>query len=100
MNGPLSDKVALHLVHTRLEDVDRFRFLVLALCGEAGELANLVKKDWRGDDGDRTAAIIEELADIGNYAFMIARHLGVDLETEMVKKLEEVERRPTWQTMK
>lgn len=25
------------------------RFLALALCGEAGELANLVKKEWRGD---------------------------------------------------
>ena len=102
MNDSLKDKIALHVDHTKLEGVDLFRFLVLALCGEAGELANLVKKDWRGDDGQaqRDADIIEELADIGNYAFMIARHLGVDLEIEMLRKLSAVERRPTWQTTK
>jgi NTP pyrophosphatase (non-canonical NTP hydrolase) len=74
----------------------RLPFLALALCGEAGELANLVKKQWRGDAGDRYAEIVSELADVGNYAFMLASHFGIDLQAAMLAKLIEVERRPSW----
>lgn len=45
------------------------RFLALALCGEVGELANLVKKDWRGDVIDGLIEKIEdEVGDI--YAYL------------------------------
>ncbi len=73
----------------------RLHFLVLALCGEAGELANLMKKNWRGAPTN-WSDVVKELADIGAYAFMIASELGVDLETEILRKVKEVEQRPSW----
>jgi NTP pyrophosphatase (non-canonical NTP hydrolase) len=74
------------------------RFLCLALCGECGELANEAKKQWR-DGSDRRALMVAELADIGNYAFMLAEALGINLEKEMLAKLIEVERRPEWRAV-
>ena len=45
------------------------RFLALALFGEAGELANLVKKEWRGDEEPAMRAKLEE--EVGDvYAYM------------------------------
>jgi NTP pyrophosphatase (non-canonical NTP hydrolase) len=94
----LREHIRQHLHWGPLGGADRMRFMTLALCGEAGELANLVKKDWRGDKGipDRRAKMIEELADVGNYAFMIAEILGIDLQKEMLAKLLAVEQRPEW----
>ena len=93
----LRDHLRRHLGWGPLAGKDRVRFMTLALCGEAGELANLVKKDWRGDAGDRREKMIAELADVGNYTFMLAEALGVDLEAAMLKKLIEVEARPEFQ---
>lgn len=93
-------------VHEHLEwsppPPDRLRFLALALCGEAGELANLVKKDWRGDDGQvvRQAKIAQELADVAGYAFLIAAELGVDLLWETYQKVQEAETRPAFLAFK
>ena len=94
----LKEHIRSHLHWGPIEGEDKVRFLTLALCGEAGELANLVKKDWRGDDGipERRAKMIEELADVGNYAFMLAEILGIDLPSMMLRKLIEVEQRPAW----
>jgi NTP pyrophosphatase (non-canonical NTP hydrolase) len=68
------------------------RFLVLAICGESGELANLVTKLWRGDKAD-AALLREELADIRIYLEHLARHLGVDLDEACVAKVKVVEAR-------
>jgi NTP pyrophosphatase (non-canonical NTP hydrolase) len=94
----LQDHLRRHLGWGPLAGDDKLRFMTLALCGEAGELANLVKKDWRGDAGsnERRVKMIEELADIGNYAYMIAEIFGIDLQTEMLAKLVKVEARPEW----
>lgn len=86
-----------HLNWGPLRGDEKVRFMALALCGEAGELANLVKKDWRGDAGDRHDKIREELVDVANYAFMLAEALHIDLQAEMLRKLLAVERRPEWQ---
>ncbi len=52
------------------------RFLTLGLTGEAGEVANFVKKRWRdGDDYDE--AIQFEIADVCAYAFMLADTMGM-----------------------
>jgi len=67
-------------------------FLALALCGEAGELANILKKQWRGDSLDRTA-LIAELADIRIYLEHLASHLGVDLDEACRQKVEVVRKR-------
>jgi NTP pyrophosphatase (non-canonical NTP hydrolase) len=103
LNQLLKDKIKDHLAWPVLGRVptpeeESLRFLTLALCGEAGELANLIKKDWRGDQGgeERRAKIVDELTDVANYTFMIAARLGVDLETLMLKKFEIVEKRLEW----
>jgi NTP pyrophosphatase (non-canonical NTP hydrolase) len=55
------------------------RFLALALCGEAGELANMIKKRWR-DGVDLSDEIREELADIRVYLELLAKCFGVEGE--------------------
>ena len=89
-------QLILNHIHTHLmwgpTGKDKLRFLSLALCGEAGELANFVKKEWRGDNLDRKG-LIEEVADVANYLYMIADVLGIDLHKEMLKKLKKVEKR-------
>lgn len=92
----LQEAIAAHAKWGPLAGADRVRFLALALCGEVGELANLIKKDWRADSGSRREAIKEELADVANYAFMLSEVLGFDLPKAMLAKLREVERRPEW----
>jgi len=96
LDGDLHSHLRAHLKWGPLVGVERVRFMALALCGEAGELANLIKKDWRGDAGDRRLAQIDELADVANYVFMLAEEWGVDLPAAMLAKLIEVEKRPAW----
>lgn len=65
------------------------RFLALALCGEAGELANMIKKRWR-DGVDLSAEIREELADIRAYLELLAKCFGIEgekLDDEVKRKL-------------
>lgn len=65
------------------------RFLALALCGEAGELANYIKKRWR-DGADLTEEIRDEIADIRVYLELLAKCFnieGVKLDQRVEQKL-------------
>lgn len=67
---------------------DDIRFLALGLTGEAGELANFVKKRWRDGDG-HDDAIRKEIADVCAYAFMLADTMGMgpqDLVSTIAEK--------------
>lgn len=67
-------------------------FLALALCGEAGELANMIKKRWR-DGVDLTPEIREEIADVRVYLELIAKVFGIEgekLDEEVEQKLKKV----------
>lgn len=55
------------------------RFLALALCGEAGELANMIKKRWR-DGADLSEEIKDEIADIHVYLELLAKCFGIEGE--------------------
>jgi NTP pyrophosphatase (non-canonical NTP hydrolase) len=58
------------------DDESDIRFFALALCGEAGEAANFVKKRWR--DGHAYVDEIRfEAADVCAYAFMLAWKMGM-----------------------
>lgn len=68
------------------------RFLALAIAGEAGELANFFKKQWRGDDIDKED-IAMELADIYTYVRHLCDYLDIDLEQAAKEKAEIVNQR-------
>jgi NTP pyrophosphatase (non-canonical NTP hydrolase) len=77
---------------------NRRRFLALALCGESGELANVVKKQWR-DGKDRTKKARAELCDVLAYGLMLGNDLGwsvSDTLAAVVRKLRAVERRKSF----
>ena len=75
----LQIRIDQHLTWTMLSsNDDKTRFLTLALCGEAGELLEIIiGRDFASlatqDD------IQKELADVGNYLYMLASHTKVDL---------------------
>jgi NTP pyrophosphatase (non-canonical NTP hydrolase) len=96
--------------HISAFDSDRFQtlgpgFLALSLMGEAGEVADVVKKLWRTEprmgsrDGfaamppDVREALAEELADVVILAVVLANHIGVDIEHEAERKLTVIEER-------
>jgi NTP pyrophosphatase (non-canonical NTP hydrolase) len=68
------------------------RFLALALCGEVGELANMIKKRWR-DGVDLAPEIREEIADIRIYLELLAKCFDIEgskLDAEVLAKLTKV----------
>lgn len=68
------------------------RFLALALCGEAGELANMIKKRWR-DGVDMSDEIREEICDIRMYLELIAKCFDIEgekLDRGVEQKLKKV----------
>lgn len=67
-------------------------FLALAQAGEAGELANLYKKIWRGDKIP-LAKIESEIADVYIYLKHLCGHLGIDIDAAATKKVDEVSQR-------
>jgi len=71
---------------------------VLAVCGESGELANLVKKCLRGDFTveEKRQEILSELADIITYCDLAVSSLSADTGTELIRKFDEVSGRIGW----
>jgi NTP pyrophosphatase (non-canonical NTP hydrolase) len=68
------------------------RYLALCLCGEAGELANFIKKRWR-DGGDFTEEIRDEIADVRVYLELLAACFGISgdkLDVQVQDKLKRV----------
>src|SRR5271168_1455306 len=55
-------------------------YSVLALCGEAGELANKLKKHLRAGTDPDNAVLMDELGDVLWYVASTARELGYSLE--------------------
>jgi NTP pyrophosphatase (non-canonical NTP hydrolase) len=56
-------------------------YCALGLSGEAGEVANYVKKLQRdGDSAELRAAVAKELGDVMWYAARMASALGIDLQ--------------------
>ncbi|MBI4213038.1 MAG: hypothetical protein HY534_01905 [Chloroflexi bacterium] len=91
-------------------DAERFKslgpgYLALNLAGEAGELANVIKKLWRVDpniglaDGfqavapDSRVLLADEIADVVITTVVLANHLQIDVEAEVTRKLAVIEER-------
>lgn len=66
------------------EQIPGLAYCALGLTGEAGEVAEKVKKLYRDDNGilstERSIAIVKELGDVLNYLTAIATQLGTTLE--------------------
>jgi NTP pyrophosphatase (non-canonical NTP hydrolase) len=77
----------------------------LSLAGEAGELANVIKKAWRVDPRigqstgygvvgpDHHDLIADEIADVVMLSLVLANHLGIDVEAEVARKLQTIDQR-------
>lgn len=69
--------------HAGEQHMDGVAYLTLGLTGEAGEVANKVKKIIRDAGGvvepNRAIAVAEELGDVLWYAARLASELGADL---------------------
>lgn len=84
------------LVKTATEDSERWfpdtasqlDFMALALAGEVGEVANIIKKVMRGtDDFDKVLDDLEEeVTDVFIYLMCLAGVLGMDLEAAYAAK--------------
>ena len=70
------------------DNIPMLGFTLLALSGEVGETANLVKKIWRGDCTllDKQVDLQEEIADIFSYLLKLTNQLDIDLEQAYLKK--------------
>jgi NTP pyrophosphatase (non-canonical NTP hydrolase) len=65
-------------------------FFCLELNGEAGELANIEKKRWKGRDIDE-AMFADEAADVLIALMNYSNARGVDLAEAVSKKLQKIE---------
>lgn len=61
-------------------DPDLCVFYALGMAGEAGEVANLIKKRMRGSTIE-IQDLYDELADVFTYLLLLADEVGVDLES-------------------
>jgi len=66
----------------------------LGLCGEAGEVAEKIKKMIRDDDGvltdERRAALAKELGDVLWYLAQIATEAGLELDAIAAANIEKL----------
>jgi len=74
------------------------RFFALELCGEAGELANLEKKDWRRDDNPEAPKMLEEdyakeASDVFIALMNYCNEKEIDLADAVKEKLKIIEQR-------
>ena len=66
------------------------RFFSLELCGEAGEIANLEKKEWKNVEV-APADLAEEAADTTIALLNYANARGIDLAAEVKQKMSKID---------
>lgn len=69
------------------------RFLALAMAGEAGEAANVVKKAWRDGGPTNRDKLAEEIAGTACYLIGLAHAIGLNLDAEMRRQMAAFEAR-------
>lgn len=99
-----ADHYQTQAIETRLPEADDLRYLTLGLVGEAGEVANIVKKVYRNYEGvtpdymrDR---ILEEIGDVLWYAANLCELLTAGLGDVMQDNLDKLAARRDSGTLK
>ena len=77
------EKLIITVADTRLVEN------TLGLVGEAGEVAEKIKKFIRDEDFSKEE-IVKELGDVLFYTTALANHIGSDLQTVMNKNIEKL----------
>ena len=84
------DKLDFNKKFKNPECENHSHFLALALAGEAGEIANVAKKEWR-DDSTYEPSMMKEMADVYVYLLLLARARGIQsLDEIAIYKLHSV----------
>lgn len=93
MNINEYQKLAMATLNPELSKKDVLINGVMGLCGESGEVIDLVKKHLaQGHELDREK-MIKELGDVAWYLAETAYALDVDLETVMQRNIEKLKQR-------
>ncbi len=80
--------------HAETGNVEELMYLALGLVGEAGEVANKVKKLFRdGDNQDLRTELAKELGDVMWYMGRLSSVLDVDLTETLAKNVAKLESR-------
>lgn len=91
-------------IYPRASAASTQTYCTLGLTGEAGEVANEVKKIYRDDGwtltGERKAKLRDELGDVLWYAARLADELGLDLGEIAERNLERLAARKTAGTLR
>lgn len=86
-------KLAMTTLNPALDKKDVLINGVMGLCGESGEVIDIVKKHLaQGHELDREK-IIKELGDVAWYMAEIATVLDVELEDVLVQNIEKLKKR-------
>ena len=86
-------KLAMTTLNPELDKKDVLINGVMGLCGESGEVIDIVKKHLaQGHELDKEK-IIKELGDVAWYMAEIATVLGVELEDVLVQNIEKLKKR-------
>ena len=86
-------ELAMRTLNPKLDNKDILINGVMGLCGESGEVIDLVKKHLaQGHELDREK-MIDELGDVAWYIAETAFALGTDLETVFTRNIEKLKKR-------
>ncbi len=86
-------KLAMTTLNPELDKKDVLINGVMGLCGESGEVIDIVKKHLaQGHELDKEK-IVKELGDVAWYMAEIATVLEVDLEDVLVQNIEKLKKR-------
>ncbi len=86
-------ELAMRTLNPKLDKKDVLINGVMGLCGESGEVIDLVKKHLaQGHDLDREK-MIDELGDVAWYIAETATALGADLEEVFSRNIEKLKKR-------
>lgn len=86
-------KLAMTTLNPALSEKDIIINAAMGLCGESGEVIDIVKKWLAQGHGLDREHIEDELGDIAWYLAEMATVLGISLEDVMIKNIEKLKRR-------